>query len=451
MDFLEFYGLREDPFRLTPDPTYFFPSEKHNEALLSLSYILEQKEGFCLITGEPGTGKTTLLNVFLEKWRNEAEIALILTPRLSPEEFLISVFEDLGIKFDSKNKNVIIKAFMNFLVEKSLANKKVVIVVDEAQDLPNDTLEELRLLSNLETRKEKLLQIILIGQPELEARLKKDNLRQLNQRITVRLRLSPLTAVETLEYINYRLTKAGRGILRLDNKLAKSIYNFSKGIPRMVNLLTSRAMMSAYLEGSNTVSSKHIRYAISHLNYNIKTNKKLHKIIYIFAAILLLAAAGYLSYNYLPDLQAIRGLKIEKVQSQKSKISGKQLAGNLQNAGTSPLYETQNADKPSLITDRMSHSARTTRLSSPKSQTEGSPKSHHLSPAPIKYAVVKVRAANIRAEPHIKADKIGLAYMGEQLAILGEAMDDADMTWYKLNVYGNRDGWIANWIVTPAK
>lgn len=430
MDFLEFYGLREDPFRLTPDPTYFFPSERHNEALLSLNYILEQKEGFCLITGEPGTGKTTLLNVFLEKWRNDAETALILTPRLSPEEFLISVFEDLGIKFDSKNKNEIIKAFMTFLVEKSLANRKVIIIVDEAQNLPDDTLEELRLLSNLETKKEKLLQIILIGQLELEARLKKDNLKQLNQRITVRLRLNPLTRAETLEYINYRLIKAGRGSIRLDDKLTKPLYNFSKGVPRIVNLLTSRAMMSAYLEGNNTVSSKHIRYAIKHLNHDTKANRGLRKIIYIFAAILLLVTTWFVSYNYLPLLKS----EVSLQNTEHPGLAPRSRAGRAQNlptgqAGTehrpvlSEIEGVPNTDNPSAVT-------------------------HISSPDSKKYAVVKVSAANIRAEPHIKADKIGLAYKGERLVISGEGMDNAGMKWYKLNVYGNRDGWIAHWIVT---
>src|SRR4030067_1802787 len=182
MDFLSFFGLKEDPFKLTPDPAYFYPSSTHNEGLLLLNYSIEQKEGFTTVIGDPGSGKTTLLNVFLEKWRSRAEIAIVLTPRLSPEEFLVSILEDLDISFKRKNKNEIIKAFRDFMIEKSSEGKWVIIIVDEAQNLPDETLEELRLLSNLENDKDKLLQIVLLGQPELESKLRSNRLRQLKQR-----------------------------------------------------------------------------------------------------------------------------------------------------------------------------------------------------------------------------------------------------------------------------
>lgn len=298
MDILEFYGLKEDPFKLTPDPMYFFPSSSHNEALLSLNYVVQQREGFCLVTGEPGTGKTTVLNVFKEGWKDKAEIALIVTPRLSPEEFLLSLLEDLNIKLMLTSKNAILKAFRDFLVEKSLAGKPVIIIVDEAQNLPDETLEELRLLSNLENDKEKLLQIILIAQPELEKRLK-DKLKQLNQRITVRARLSPLSSNETIEYINYRLIKAGKGFLKLEDGLSRPIYKFSAGIPRLINILASRATMSAYLEESNIVTRKHIRYAIRHLKSGFidKEIKRRPGLIYaLLAVLILLIIAGVIRY-----------------------------------------------------------------------------------------------------------------------------------------------------------
>ena len=189
MDFLNFFGLKEDPFKLTPDPAYFFPSAGHNEGLMLMDYSIEQKEGFLLVIGYPGTGKTTLLRVFLEKWKDQAEIAIVLTPRLSPGEFLAAVAEDLNISLADKNKNDIIKELRNFMIRKSGEGRRVIIIVDEAQNLPLDTLEELRLLSNLETDKDKLIQIMLIGQPELEAKLLAIKLRQLNQRITTRVHL----------------------------------------------------------------------------------------------------------------------------------------------------------------------------------------------------------------------------------------------------------------------
>ena len=276
MNFLEFYGLKEDPFRLSPDPVYFYPSRSHQVALDSLDYTVEQKEGFCLISGEPGTGKTTLLKVFIDRWKERANIALILTPRLNPEEFLQALLEELNVecadiememeKKKGRGKIDMLKAFRNFLLEMSERKRPVIIIVDEAQELPDETLEELRLLSNLETEKEKLLQIILVGQSEIESRLTASSLRQLDQRITVRARLVPLTAGEITAYINHRLIRAGKGFLRLDDKMVRMIKSFSMGVPRIINVITSRTIMAAYLEGQNVVTARHVRYAIDHLD-----------------------------------------------------------------------------------------------------------------------------------------------------------------------------------------
>src|SRR6185369_8463488 len=190
--YLDFFGLREDPFRLTPDPAFYYPSSDHANALLSLDYIMNNREGFCLLTGEPGTGKSTLVRIFLNKWQDQAEIALVMTPCLSPGEFLQAILDDLGVIYPlSGNKNHMITEFRDFLLSHAAEGRRVAIVVDEAQNLPVETLEELRLLSNLETEKEKLLQIILIGQPELADKLAAEKLKQLNQRISVRASLPP--------------------------------------------------------------------------------------------------------------------------------------------------------------------------------------------------------------------------------------------------------------------
>jgi general secretion pathway protein A len=301
MDYLEFFDLKEDPFRLTPDPLYFYPSESHNESLSSLNYMVEQKEGFFLCTGEPGTGKTTLLNRFLnsERWKDRAGIALVLTPRLSPEEFLLTVLEDLNVQIKSTNKNEIIKAFRDFLIENSMLGRRVIIIVDEAQNLPDETLEELRLLSNLETEKEKLLQIVLIGQPELRNKLLSNNMRQLNQRITVRTTLKPLIIDETSDYINYRLAKAGKGSVIFEERTKKHIYKLSKGTPRLINLISSRAMMAAYLDGSRNIKKRHVVHAVKHLSDNNIKTKHLAVIlrqavlVFLLFFALILAIASY--------------------------------------------------------------------------------------------------------------------------------------------------------------
>ncbi|CAH2032354.1 ExeA family protein [Trichlorobacter ammonificans] len=261
--YLAFYSLLEDPFALTPDPAYYYPSGDHANALLSLDYIMNNREGFCLLTGEPGTGKTTLVRIFVNKWLDKAEIALIMTPRLNPQEFLEAILQDLEVIYPlSGNKNDMIKEFRDFLLEQAGQGRRVVIIVDEAQQLPDETMEELRLLSNLETEKEKLLQIILVGQPELTEKLASNNLRQLNQRISVRARLSHLSEPATADYLTTRLQRAGaRSVHLFDQEAIREIHRCSNGIPRLINLVASRSLMVAYLEGKPQVQRRQVEIA----------------------------------------------------------------------------------------------------------------------------------------------------------------------------------------------
>ena len=299
MNFLEFYGLKEDPFKLSPDPSYFYPTACHRVASDSLDYAVEHKEGFCLVYGEPGTGKTTVLKVFMDKWKDRAEIALILTPRLSAEEFLMAVLDELNIESQGVGKVHLLKAFRDFLLDKSSVKRPVVIIVDEAQNMPDETLEELRLLSNFETEKEKLLQIILVGQPEIEQKLKKENLKQLDQRIMVRARLKPLNHDEIVGYINHRLIMAGKGHLKLDGRIVNLVFKFSQGIPRLINVIASRTLMSAYLEGQNTVTPKHVKYAMDHLDGSEREGTLGRRTIALYASVIGAAFALTLLIGYM--------------------------------------------------------------------------------------------------------------------------------------------------------
>ncbi len=261
--YLDFFSLKEDPFRLTPDPAYYYPSCEHANALLSLDYIMNNREGFCLLTGQPGTGKSTLVRIFLNNWQEQAEIALVMTPRLSPEDFLQAVLEDLEVDYPKDaNKNSMIKAFRDFLLSHAATGRRVAILVDEAQQLPDETLEELRLLSNLETEKDKLLQIILIGQSELSDRLSAEHLKQLNQRISVRASLSPLSSAATADYLATRLKQGGAQARPIFDKGAvEALQRRSGGIPRLINLIASRSLMAAYLEGGSTVQERQVNIA----------------------------------------------------------------------------------------------------------------------------------------------------------------------------------------------
>ena len=266
MDYEEFFGLKDTPFRLTPDPDYYFPSEVHKEALQTLLYSIRAREGFIQITGDPGLGKTVTLRTLLKQLGNEVTTALILNPRLSPEELLSVILEDLGVTLDEtarRSKEDLLRRFREVLLDWAMKGINTVLIIDEAQNLPNETLEELRLLSNLETDKEKLLQIILVGQIELEEKLKMPELRQLDQRITIRYRLKPLSRVDTAAYIQHRLRIAGgKDSARFTPAVLKGVYRASQGIPRLINILCERTLMAAFIDGRNTIEKEHLKKAV---------------------------------------------------------------------------------------------------------------------------------------------------------------------------------------------
>ncbi|MBC8413202.1 MAG: AAA family ATPase [Nitrospira sp.] len=398
MDFLNFFGLKEDPFKLTPDPVYFYPSANHNEGLLLMDYSIEQKEGFILIIGDPGTGKTTMLKVFLEKWKAKAEIAMVLTPRLSPEEFLTSVAEDLNIELNSASKHETIKALRDFMAQQSAQDRRVIIIVDEAQNLSDETLEELRLLSNLETDKDKLLQIVLIGQPELALKLAREQLRQLNQRITSRINLNHLNAEETQEYINFRIIKAGKENLHIDKKAARSAYRLSKGVPRLINMLMSRALMAAYLEEKHRVAVRHIEHAVKSLNHSEMVPIRRGWLSPVWAALAVAAVIGAVIYLAGPAMD---------------------YKGTVRRAEAESSNEEQVPSEPSAPV---------------------------LESSPYRLVTVNVALASVRSGPAVHFSKAGTVFKGSRLVVLSEYMDDRNVRWYKVQYQGEKR-WISSRVV----
>ena len=267
MGYENFFKFKESPFRLTPDPDYYFPSDVHKEALDTLVYSIRSGEGFVQITGDPGTGKTLLIRTLLRQLKDNVALALILNPSLTPLELIRVIIDDLGglssIDTEKQSKEKLIRLFQNALLKKARQGIRTIIIVDEAQNLPNETLEELRLLSNLETDKEKLLQIILIGQVELEEKIESNSLRQLAQRITIRYKLEPLSPKDTASYIKHRLeVAAGDDLVSFAPSILKKIYKFSRGVPRRINIVCERALMAAFVDGKRIIQKNHIKKAI---------------------------------------------------------------------------------------------------------------------------------------------------------------------------------------------
>ena len=243
----KFFGFREKPFKLVPNPDYLFLSKSHEEALAHLNYALSQGDGFVEITGEVGTGKTTLCRAFLENLDDDTTAAYIFNPRLGPKQLIQTINDELGIKYKADNTKELIDNLNSFLMRQKTERKKVILLIDEAQNLSRNVLEQLRLLSNLETNREKLIQIILVGQPELSDMLDSHELRQLGQRITLRYHLESLTPRETADYIQYRINIAAqKSGIKFDRAAYRYIYQYSQGIPRVINITCDRVLLTAF-------------------------------------------------------------------------------------------------------------------------------------------------------------------------------------------------------------
>lgn len=261
-----FYNLQRNPFEITPDPSFLFPTTRHNEALASLYYGVTAHKGFVVLAGEVGTGKTLILRSLLALLqRRDVAFALIFNPTLSPLEFIRYIALDFGLPVAGKAKDELIHILNGFLVQRHQKGLTTLLVVDEAHHLSREILEEIRLLTNLETSQQKLLQIVLAGQPELDEKLDSHELRQLKQRVALRCHLDPLTAQETREYIGRRLKIAGAvgaGEIFSGPAIA-AVFEQSRGIPRLINTICENALLSGYAKHASTITSEIIE-AVAH-------------------------------------------------------------------------------------------------------------------------------------------------------------------------------------------
>ena len=251
----DFFDLRANPFNVNPDPRYLFLTRHTEEALACLTYGIQSRKGFVLLTGEVGTGKTTLINKLLEWLRaQQVPTAFVFNSRMNVPQFLDYMMADFGIPCETRSKSQILMRLYNWLLERYRAGETAVLIVDEAQNLADEVLEEIRMLTNLETFTEKLLQIVLVGQTELEQKLKQPHLRQLRQRLTLRAKTHALAAEETKAYIQQRLRIAGsNGQPIFDGDAFTAIHRYSNGIPRVVNLICEHCLVSAFVDQQKTV------------------------------------------------------------------------------------------------------------------------------------------------------------------------------------------------------
>jgi general secretion pathway protein A len=262
--YLSFFGLNEKPFAITPDPRYLYLSERHAEALAHLLYGINESGGFIQLTGEVGTGKTTVVRTLLSRVPHHADVAVILNPRVTPVEFLLTICEELGLGIADADRDSVkqmVDALNRRLLTAHAEGRRIIVIVDEAQNLSAEVLEQVRLLTNLETPTQKLLQIILIGQPELRELLDRTELRQLAQRITGRYHLEPLSLEETRGYVRHRLRVAGAGEEIFTPSALTEMHRVAAGIPRVINVTCDRALLGAYTQETRKVTAALVRRA----------------------------------------------------------------------------------------------------------------------------------------------------------------------------------------------
>jgi general secretion pathway protein A len=343
--YTSFFGLNEKPFSITPDPRYLFMSERHGEALAHLVYGVTESGGFIQLTGEVGTGKTTLVrSLLLNRMPDNADVAVVLNPQLSVVEFLATICEELHIEVLHNKGSVkaLTDALNRHLLDAHAAGRRTILVVDEAQNLAPAVLEQVRLLTNLETAKQKLLQIILIGQPELRELLARTDLRQLAQRITARYHLEPLSRDETASYIEHRLKVAGALGEVFDSGAKKEVFRLSQGVPRLINVICDRALLGAYAKEIRPVSPRLIRQAAAEVKGRFEPSPWLRRIAYaaVLAGAAIIAAGSW--YALQQETSAGPQLPV-----QEAAVAGRQAPpADEQTASEEPVAEEPVAEEP---------------------------------------------------------------------------------------------------------
>lgn len=433
--YLEYFGFSEKPFGISPDPDFYFESAEHKQAIDYLNFFLAQQEGFALIYGDVGSGKTMMSRVFLNALdRNTYNTALILNPVSDDTEFMKEVLQEYSASDIPDTKKELYDKLRFYLIEEFEKGKINVLIIDEAQLLSYDLLEFIRLLSNIETDKQKILHTVFFAQPEFLDKLKDPAMRHLSQRITVTYCITPLTYPEVKAYINYRLFKAGaKGSLEFQDRAMKLIHTASRGYPRLINYICDRCLLVLYARSSFTVDGHVVSKVIIEESIPLGTMKHTEdskRIAYrqpvmigslVLIIIVVLAVIFFMLKGF--------GLFSPATKPPVSVVSATQ--------GAQPQPVTP--AKPQQVLP----AADTTQAAKPVTPTPV-PK-----PKPaLKKIIVSSEAANVRSGPNVNSARIGIIVKDEILTVLSEKTDADKVKWYRIKLYEGREGWISQQVVT---
>lgn len=276
--YLEYFGLREKPFSITADPAFLYLSPQHQEAMSHMLYGIQERKGFVEITGEVGTGKTTLCKAVLRQLESDTRTALILNSNLSELQLLQTMIQDFGMNPMKHDRFSLFNQLNQFLLEQAEEGKNIVVLIDEAQNLSTRLLEQIRMLSNLETDKDKLIQIVLIGQPQLRDKLNRPDLEQLKQRIAVRCIINPLKEADVANYVNHRVRTAGNETISWTDSSIQRIHGLSKGIPRMINQICDRCLLAGYIYKSHEITPEIVERSYKELRGDIQADESMEAV-----------------------------------------------------------------------------------------------------------------------------------------------------------------------------
>jgi len=477
--YLEYFGFSEKPFGMSPDPAFYYESTEHKKAVDYLTFFLSQREGFALIYGDVGSGKTTVSRIFINSLPRESyNTALILNPVTDDTEFMKELLREFYVQDIPDTNKELYDTLRLFLLEEFRNGKENVLVIDEAQLLSYELLEFIRLLSNIETDKQKILHTIFFAQPEFLEKLKAQNMRHLAQRITVTYGIEPLTLNEVKSYINYRLYKAGsKGPLEFQDRAVRLIHIASKGFPRLINYICDRCLLVLYAQSMHTVDGHIVSKVLLEESISLGSVKKQQDIQglrspYIVPAvviliIVILGAIGYYlastgAFNHFfvkkpllvqkETTVAQTGLPVKAEAPVRTETSVKaevpvKAAASVRTETSVKAEVPVKAAAPAKNEKAPALPAKTAEPKTTPEKPKAESMAQRTEPLSRKAVVIK-DAANVRAVPGLEAPRIGMIFRGATLKVVGEQSDKHKTKWYKIILYENREGWISESVVT---